>query len=172
MHALSPAAPRTRAHEHACAALPFAFGCSAGLYSMFSPSTQCFDSVAGWSEMVPVPARTRRHRITKEEKAISRCEISGTDILMLRWVLCGAVRCLCMRVVRRQPDTWAHMRVHSHACTCAQVLLLREHMLSFPHEHVQCKSLHRPDQPISQFKSISDQSEYRTPHELIVGAEL
>ena len=54
----------------------------------------------------------------------------------------------------------------------AQVLLLREHMLRFPHEHVQCKSLHAPGQPFSRFKSISDESQYRTPHELIVGAEL
>ena len=53
-----------------------------------------------------------------------------------------------------------------------QVLLLREHMLRFPHEHVQCKSLHAPGQPFSRFKSISDESQYRTPHELIVGAEL
>jgi hypothetical protein len=50
--------------------------------------------------------------------------------------------------------------------------VLRGHMLRFPHEHVQCKSLHAPGQPFSRFKSISDESQYRTPHELIVGAEL
>jgi hypothetical protein len=164
-----PAAPRAQALEHACAALTFALRLQRRAVQHVQP-VHAVLRLRG--RLVPDGTSASSHEATpNNERRKSNIPMRDIGQGYINLAM-GAVRCSCMWVVRRQPDTWAHMRVHSHACTHAQVLLLREHMLSFPHEHVQCKSLHRPDQPISQFKSISDQSEYRTPHELIVGAEL